>query len=107
MLDLPRIAGRDLHEVAKAKKSTVSGLDGCAWNEVKALRLPQFSDLAILLELVETAVVWPQGLLDTCIVMIPKADGDSTPLGQRPLSVSTWLCTGCRPLLDLVISGSG
>ena len=43
--------------------------------------------LAILLELVETSGVWPQGLLDAYIAMIPKADGDSTPLGQRPLSV--------------------
>ena len=25
--------------------------------------------------------------LDACIAMIPKVDGDSTPLGQRPLSV--------------------
>ena len=30
---------------------------------------------------------WPQGLLDAYIAMIPKAEGDSTPLGQRPLCV--------------------
>ena len=30
---------------------------------------------------------WPQGLLDAYIALIPEADGDSTPLGQRPLSV--------------------
>ena len=48
---------------------------------------PWFSGLAILLELVESTGTWPQGLLDAYIVMIPKADGDSTPLGQRPLSV--------------------
>ena len=58
-----------------------------AWNEVKALPLPWFSGLAILLELVERAGVWPQGLLDAYIAMIPKADGDSTPVMQRPLSV--------------------
>ena len=46
-----------------------------------------FPVLAVLLELVETTGVWPQGLLDAFIAMIPKADGDSTPLGQRPLSV--------------------
>ena len=39
-LDLPRITGRDLHEVARAKKSTAGGLDGWAWNEIKALPLP-------------------------------------------------------------------
>ena len=27
------------------------------------------------------------GLLDAYIALIPKTDGDATPLGQRPLSV--------------------
>ena len=39
------------------------------------------------LNLVETTGIWPQGLLDAYIAMIPKADGVSTPLGQLPLSV--------------------
>ena len=86
-LDLPRITERDLQEVARAKKSTAGGLDGWAWNEIKALPLPCFSGLAFLSELVETTGVWPQGLLDAYIAMIPKADGDSTLPGQRPLSV--------------------
>ena len=58
-LVLPRISGRDLQEVARVKKSTAGGLDGWAWNEIKALPLPWFSGLAILLELVETTGVWP------------------------------------------------
>ena len=37
--------------------------------------------------MVEDTGVWPDGLLDACIAMIPKTDGDATPLGQRPLSV--------------------
>ena len=86
-LDLPRITGRDLQEVARATKSTAGGLDGWAWNEIKALPFPWFSGLAILLVLVETTGVWPQGLLDAYIAMIPTADGDSTLFGQRPLSV--------------------
>ena len=36
---------------------------------------------------VEDFWVWPDGLLDAYIAMIPKTDGDATPLGQRPLSV--------------------
>ena len=86
-LDLPRITGRDLQEVARAKKSTAGGLDGWAWNELEALPLPWFSALAILLELVAASGVWPQGLVDAYIAMIRKADGDSTPPGQRSLSV--------------------
>ena len=69
------------------KKSTAVASDGWAWNEVLALPLPWFSGLAILLEMVEAAGVWPQGLLDAYIATIPKADGDSTLLGQWSLSV--------------------
>ena len=54
-MGLPRITGRDLQEVARAKKSTAGGLDGWAWNELEALPLPWFSGLAILLALVETS----------------------------------------------------
>ena len=105
-LDLPRITGRDLQEVARAEKATAGGLDGWAWNEVKALPLPWFSGLAILLELVESTGIWPQGLLDAYTAMIPKADGDSTPLGQRP-SVYSLLCTGCGLPFGLDTYGSG
>ena len=31
--------------------------------------------------------VWPDGLLDAYIAMIPKTDGDAIPLGQKHLSV--------------------
>ena len=94
--DLPGITERDLQEVARAKKSTAGGLDGWAWNEVKALSLPWFSRLAFLLELVESTGVWPQGSLDAFIAMIPKADGDSTPLGQKHLSVLLVVWTSLR-----------
>ena len=77
-LDLPRITGRDLQELARAKKSTAGGLDGWAWNEIKALPLPWFSGVAVILALVETSGIWPQGLLDAYVAMIPKADGEST-----------------------------
>ena len=67
--------------MARAEKSTAGGLDGWAWNEIMALPVPWFSGLAILLELVETSGVWPQGLLDAEIDTSPKADGDSTGCG--------------------------
>ena len=84
-LELPRITGQDLLEVGRAKRSAAGGWDGWAWNEVKAMALAWFSGLAILLNMVESIGNWPQGLLDAYIAIILKAEGDSTPLGQRPL----------------------
>ena len=51
LLDLTRFTGRDLQEVARAKKSTAGGLDGWAWNEIKALPFALFSGVAILLNM--------------------------------------------------------
>ena len=56
-------------------------------DEIKALPLPWFSGLAILLELVETTGICLRVFWMPFISMIPKADGDCTPTGQRPLSV--------------------
>ena len=81
-------------------------MSGHGMKLIKALPLPWFSGLAILLELVESTGSWPQGLLDAYIAMIPKADGDSTPSGQRP-SVCSRLCTGCGLPFGLDICGSG
>ena len=41
-LDLPMLTGKGLYEAAMAKKSTAAGLDGWAWNEIKALSLSWF-----------------------------------------------------------------
>ena len=77
-------------------------LDGWAWNEIKALPLPWFSGLAILLDLVETTGTWPQGLLDAYIAGIPKVDGDSTPLvSVLPVVYRLWasLLMSLSPLI--------
>ena len=71
----------------QAKKPTAGSLDGWGWREFKALPMAWFDRLASIFTLVEEEGVWPDGLLDAYIAMIPKADGDSTPLGQRPLCV--------------------
>ena len=94
-----------MQEVAKAKKSTASGLDGWAWNEIKALLLPWFSDLAILLELVETSGIWPQGLLDAYIAMLRRMV--TLPCLVNGPSVCSRLSTGCGPPFGLVICGNG
>ena len=62
-------------------------MDGWVWNDIKALSLSWFVGLALVLRQIETVGQWPQGLLDAYIAMIPKAEGDSTPIGQRPLCV--------------------
>ena len=36
-----------------------------------------------------TAGVWPDGLLDAYIAMIPKVDGDATPAWSKTLDCST------------------
>ena len=86
-LELPILTGEELYEAAMAKKPTAAGLDGWAWNEIQALSLSWFVGLALVLRQIETVGQWPQGLFDAYIAMIPKAEGDSTPIGQRPLSV--------------------
>ena len=84
LLELPILTGEELYETAMATKSTAAGLDGWAWNEIKALSLSWFVGLALVLRQVEATGQWPQGLLDAYIAMIPKAEG--LPLG-RPLCV--------------------
>ena len=69
------------------KKLLLVGWMGGLGMRLKLSPLPWFSGLAILLELVETTGSLATGSLDAYIAMIPKADGDSAPLGQRPLSV--------------------
>ena len=84
---LPRLSGCLLADVVRRKKVTAGGLDGWGWREFKVLPVSWFDGLARILSCVEDFGVWPEGLLDAYITMIPKVDGDATPLGQRPLSV--------------------
>ena len=70
-----------------AKGATAGSLDGSVWRELKALLVAWYDGLARILTKVQEIGVWPDGLLDAYIAMIPEADGDATPLGQRPLSV--------------------
>ena len=84
---LPRLTGQLLADVVHRKGVSAGGLDGWDWREFKVLPVSWFDGLARILSKVEDLGVWPDGLLYAYITMIPKTDGDSTPLGQRPLSV--------------------
>ena len=86
-VELPRLSGSLLAEVVRKKNITAGGLDGWGWREFKVLPVSWFDGLARILSCVEDFGVWPDGLLDAYIAMIPKVDGDVTPLVQRPLGV--------------------
>ena len=87
IVDLPRLTGQMLYDVVHRKNVSAGGLDDWGWRELKVLPVSWFDELARILTLVEETGVWPDGLLDAYIAMIPKTDGDATPVGQRPLSV--------------------
>ena len=81
---LPRLTGQML-DVVQRKGATAGSLDVWGWRELKVLPVSWYDELARILTEVEDVGVWPDGLLDADIAMIPKTDGDATPLGQRPL----------------------
>ena len=87
LVDLPRLTSQRLYDVVHRKSATAGSLDGWGWKELKVLPVSWFDELARILSLVEDTGVWPDGLLDAYIAMIPKTDGDAALLGQRPLSV--------------------
>ena len=91
VVSLPELTGEMLAEVVRRKGATAGSLDGWGWRELKVLPVPWVDGLARILSKVEETGVWREGLLDAEIAMIPKTDGDATPLGQRLLS--SWWCT--------------
>ena len=54
-------------------------MDRWGWRELKVLPVAWFDGLARIPTKVEDLGVWPDGLLDAYIAMIPKVDGDATP----------------------------
>ena len=87
LVDLLPLTGELLSGVVWCKKVTAGSLDVWRWRELKAMPVPWFDGLARILRMVESDGVWPEGLLDVYNAMIPKVDGDATPLCQRPRSV--------------------
>ena len=83
----PPLSGHMLYEAVQRKKPTAGSLDGWGWREFNALPAAWFGKLASILTLLEEEGVLPDGLLDAYIAMVPKAEGDSTLLAQRPLCV--------------------
>ena len=86
-VSLPRLTGQMLADVVQRKSATAGSLDGWGWRELKVLPVSWHDELARILTKVEDVRVWPDGLLDAYIAMIPKTDAGATLPGQRPLSV--------------------
>ena len=86
-IDFPPLSGAELLYVVQHKQSSAGGFDGWGWQDLKAFSVSWFGWLAVVLSRVELDGVCPDGLLDAYIAMIPTADGDATPIGQRPLCV--------------------
>ena len=71
-VDLPRLTGQMLADVVHRKSATAGSLDGWGWRELKVLPVSWFDELSRILSLVEDDGVWPDGLLDAYIAMIPR-----------------------------------
>ena len=84
---MPRSTGHVFADVVQRESVTAGSIDGWGWRELKVLHVSWYDQLARILGQVEDFGVWRDGLLDAYIAMIPKTDGDATPLGQRPLGV--------------------
>ena len=89
--ELPRLTGQVLADVVQRKGATAGSLDGWGWREPKVFPVAWYDGLARILSLVKDSGVWPDGLLDAYIAMIPKIDGDAAPL-VRGLLVCSLLC---------------
>ena len=70
-----------LADVVQRKGATAGSLDGWEWRELKVLLASWYDELARILTRVEDSGIWPDGLLDAYIAMIPKTDGDGLLLG--------------------------
>ena len=102
VISLPHLTGEMLADVVRRKGATAGSLDGWGWRDMKVLPVVAWFDgPARVRSMVEEIGVWPEGLLDACIAMIPKADGDATPLGQ-----SVECSPGCVPYLGFCPYGA-
>ena len=96
-----QLTGQMLADVVRREGATAGSLDAWGWRELKVLPVSWYDELARILTKVEDCGCWPDGLLDPYIAMIPKIDGDATPLGQ-----SVECSPGCVPYLGFCPYGA-
>ena len=84
------LTGQMLADVVQRKGAAARSLDGWGWRELKVLPVSWYDGLARILTKVEDTGVRPEGLLEAEIAMIPKTDGDATPLGLSCLGFCSY-----------------
>ena len=92
----PSLTGQMLADFVQRKSATAGSLDGWGWRELKVLPVSWYDELARILTKVED-VVWPCGLLDANIAMIPKTDGCYSAWPE-----ASWCSPGCLSYLGFV-----
>ena len=72
-VSLPRLTGRVLAVVVQRKGAAAGSHDGWGWREeLKVLLVSWYDELARILSKFQDTEVWPEGLLDAYIAMIPR-----------------------------------
>ena len=105
---MPRLIGQMLADVVQRKGATAGSLDGWEWRELKVVVVSWYDELARILTKVEDFGVWPDGLLDAYIAMIPKSDGDATSLVKELLVCSrSFIVFGLLLVWSSLRTGSG
>ena len=82
VISLLALTGETLADVVRRKGRTAGSLDGWGLEGDEGS-----SGLRVFFPRLRGLGFWPDVLLDAKIAIIPKADGDATPLGQRAFSV--------------------
>ena len=72
IVQLRVLSGEKLFDVVRRMNVTAGSLDGWGRRQLKALPALWFAGLARSLLIVEDDGVWPDGLHDACISMIPR-----------------------------------
>ncbi|KAJ9447298.1 Retrovirus-related Pol polyprotein from type-2 retrotransposable element R2DM, partial [Diplonema papillatum] len=84
----PITADRLLSVARKKRVQSSCGVDGWRMREVAALPDTILEGFAAVLNEVEETGLWPDGVLDALVTLIPKGEGDD-PLKLRPITVSS------------------
>ena len=80
-----------IREIAQKKSSQTScGVDGWRMREIAALPDPLLSAFVEVFDAIEEHGIWPDGVLDSLVTLIPKGEG-SDPLKLRPITVTSAL----------------